>query len=48
MVYGSTYYIKHGHILMIEFDYNLDYKNLLFNDEIDSNTYYQPNRDVFK
>ena len=30
MVYGSIYYIRHGHILMIEFDYNLDYKNLLF------------------
>ena len=30
MVYGSIYYINHGNTLMLEFDYKLDYKNLLF------------------
>ena len=30
MVYGFISYIKHGQDLMIEFNYNLDYKNTLF------------------
>ena len=30
MVFGFIYYTKHGHILMLEFDYSLNYKRIKF------------------
>ena len=30
MVFGFMYYTKHGNILMLEFDYSLNYKRIKF------------------